>query len=98
MAALCGGSLLTSFAVRAQDASLDGKPVAEVRIVDEAGNVVAETPPFLFQPGKPFDIAVERNNLRQLYATGDYSDIRVDAKIDAKVFDPKQFNMTHWEK
>ena len=38
MAALCGGSLLTSFAVRAQDASLDGKPVTDVQSFREALN------------------------------------------------------------
>ncbi len=78
-AALLASALLTPVFARAQDASLDGKPVAEVRIVDENGQTAAETPPFIFHPGKPFDIAVERDELRQLYATGDYADIRVTA-------------------
>jgi hypothetical protein len=28
----------------------------------------------------------------------EYSDIRDNVKLDAAVFDPKQFNATHWEK
>jgi outer membrane lipoprotein-sorting protein len=30
--------------------------------------------------------------------TEDYSEIQVDAKLDPGVFDPKQFNSTHWER
>ncbi len=55
--------------------------MAEVRIVDQAGqNRCRRRLPLPLQPGKPFDIATERESLRQLYATGDYSDIRVTAE------------------
>jgi GWxTD domain-containing protein len=30
--------------------------------------------------------------------TEDYTEIKIDVKLDAGTFDPKQFNTTHWEK
>src|SRR5271155_78740 len=69
-----GGSL------RAQDVAVEGALVAEIRIVDESGKAGAQwTPPLALQAGKPFDLAVERESLRTLYLTGDYSEIRVAA-------------------
>ncbi len=65
---------------RAQGASVEGRPVTQVRVVDEAGKPVTdETPPLPLQAGKPFDFAAERDSLRKLYAMGDYADIRVAA-------------------
>ena len=60
---------------------MEQQRVADVRIVDESGRVVAQYATSLsLQPGKPFDFAAERDTLRQLYRTGDYADIRVTAE------------------
>ena len=67
----------------AQEISLEGKQVTEVHVVDQAGRDINPAPTLPVGPGKPFDIAVERNSLRQLYATGDYSDIQVTAGDEA---------------
>ena len=64
---------------------MEQQRVAEVRIVDESGGVVAQYSTSLpLQPGKPFDFAVERDTLRQLYRTGDYADIHVAAEPSAQ--------------
>ena len=78
--ALLAVALLAPARARAQDAALEGKTVGEVRIVDEAGQTAREAPPLTLQAGKPFEIATERDSLRQLYGTGDYSDIRVTSE------------------
>ena len=55
-----------------------GRPVTQIRVVDESGkNTEERIPPLPLAPGKPFDFAVERESLRKLYAMGDFSDIRV---------------------
>ena len=65
----------------AQESPLEGRQVTEVRIVDQAGREhCADALRLPLAPGKPFDIATERESLRQLYATGDYSDIQVTAE------------------
>jgi outer membrane protein insertion porin family len=65
---------------RAQGASVEGRPVTQVRVVDETGKPVTDqTPPLPLQAGKAFDFAAERDSLRKLYAMGDYADIRVAA-------------------
>jgi outer membrane protein assembly complex protein YaeT len=70
--------------VRAQEPAQEGRRVAEVRVVDEAGNSVPEkVPPLPLEAGKPFDFAAERESLRALYRMGDYSDIRVTATPQA---------------
>jgi len=57
---------------------IEGRPVTQIRVVDESGkNVEDRIPPLALAPGKPFDFAVERESLRKLYAMGDFSDIRV---------------------
>jgi outer membrane protein assembly complex protein YaeT len=57
---------------------VEGRPVTQIRVVDEVGkNVDERIPPLPLVPGKPFDFAVERESLRKLYAMGDFSDIRV---------------------
>ena len=59
-------------------AQVEGRPVTQIRVVDEVGkNVDERIPPLPLVPGKPFDFAVERESLRKLYAMGDFSDIRV---------------------
>jgi outer membrane protein insertion porin family len=60
------------------DVSIEGQRVTEIRIIDEAGRPVSNPlPPLALAVGKPFDFAVERDALRQLYRWGDFSDIRV---------------------
>jgi outer membrane protein insertion porin family len=72
--------LLACASVRAQDASVEGRRVAEIRVVDESGKSISgPTPALPLQVDKPFDFAQERESLRKLYLTGDYSDIRVTA-------------------
>lgn len=69
---------------RAQEPSIEGRPVAEIHIVDESGkNIEGNLPAFPLQPGKPFEFAEERASLRALYQRGDYSDIRVTAEPTA---------------
>lgn len=66
------------FPVRAQDAAIEGKNVAEVRVVDELGVPATEKIPLLpLQTGKPFDFTAERESLRELYRMGDYANIQV---------------------
>lgn len=88
-AALTAGGLVSVFLsiapVRAQEMAVEGRRVAEVRVVDEAGKIVSEkVPPLPLQVGKPFDFAAERESLRALYRMGDYSDIRVAAVPEAE--------------
>src|ERR1700690_3419700 len=80
IAGLISWSLLTDAGVRAQQTEFEGQPVAEIRVVDEAGKVIPEkTPPLPLEAGKKFDFGAERESVRALYRTGDYSDIRVTA-------------------
>ena len=73
--------LLLCSPVRAQEKSIEGRRVAEIRILDEAGKPVEGKLPILqLKPGDSFDFAAERDSLRQLYLTGDYSDIHVTAE------------------
>jgi outer membrane protein insertion porin family len=72
--------LLTCVSVRAQELLVEGRRVAEIRVVDETGKSIMEAAPALpLQEGKPFDFGAERESLRKLYLTGDFSDIRVTA-------------------
>lgn len=67
-----------------QELSVEGKPVSQVRVVDESGRAVSESiPPLPLTPGKPFDFSVERDTLRKLYAMGDFADIRVATMPEA---------------
>src|SRR5271169_3338167 len=73
-------TLVACVSVHAQDMSVEGRRVAEIRVVDESGKGISGTIPTLpLQLDKPFDFAQERESLRKLYLTGDYSDIRVTA-------------------
>jgi outer membrane protein insertion porin family len=67
----------------AQEPTLEGRQVTEVRIVDQSGQSSATAITLPSAPGKPFDIATERESLRELYATGDYSNIQVTAENEA---------------
>jgi len=65
-----------ALSARAQDAAIEGKNVAEVRVVDELGAPVTEKIPALpLKAGKPFDFSAERASLRALYRMGDYANI-----------------------
>lgn len=67
-----------AFPVRAQDATIEGKNVAEVRVVGESGAAATEKiPPLPLEVGKPFDFTAERESLRELYRMGDYANIGV---------------------
>ena len=73
-------ALLFALPARGQVVSFEGRTVAEIRVVDELGNPVPQRiPPLTLAVGKPFDFPAERESLRSLYRTGDYSDIRVTA-------------------
>jgi outer membrane protein insertion porin family len=72
--------LIISVAVRAQQPPLEGQPVAEIRVLNESGNSIPEKLPALALHAKePFSFEAERESLRQLYAMGDFSNIRVTA-------------------
>ncbi|MBZ5502935.1 MAG: BamA/TamA family outer membrane protein [Acidobacteriia bacterium] len=67
-------------AASAQEQGIEGQRVAEVRVIEESGRTVEEQiPPLPLAAGKPFDLAAERESLRELYHLGDYSNIRVTA-------------------
>ncbi len=80
---LVWGFFFAAVPLTAQELSLEGRPVAEVRVVDQAGRDIIPAPAPLLELGKPFDIATERESLRQFYATGDYSDIQVTAEDES---------------
>jgi outer membrane protein insertion porin family len=68
---------------RAQEATIEGKNVAEVRVVDESGKPVTEKiPPLPLESGKPFDFTAERESLRDLYRMGDYASIRATSTAE----------------
>jgi outer membrane protein insertion porin family len=69
--------------LRAQEAGIEGKAVAEVRVVDESGKPVTQKIPALpLEVGKPFDFTAERASLRELYRMGDYANIRVTSATE----------------
>jgi outer membrane protein assembly complex protein YaeT len=73
---------LSVAASRAQQVTIEGQPVAEVRVVDESGKAVLEKiPPLPLEAGKPFDFVAERESVRGLYRMGDYSNIRTTATL-----------------
>jgi outer membrane protein insertion porin family len=72
--------LFACLPLRAQEAKFEGQRVAEIRIVDESGKVVPRDLTSLsLRVGDPFDMARERDALRELYRTGDFADIDVTA-------------------
>src|ERR1700734_1208496 len=82
-ALFCG--VLACLPARAQEANLEGQRVAEVRILDDSGkSLERETGSLPLCAGEQFDIAKERDTLRELYRSGDYEDIRVVAASTAQ--------------
>jgi outer membrane protein insertion porin family len=65
---------------QANEAAVEGKRVAEIRIVDESGAVLPDPLPEIpMEVGKPLEMEAERTSLKILYATGRYAEIRTDA-------------------
>ncbi len=65
---------------QAGEAAVEGKRVAEIRIVDATGYVLSDQLPAMpLEVGKPFEMEAERTSLKALYATGRYAQIRTDA-------------------
>jgi outer membrane protein insertion porin family len=59
-------------------ATIEGKNVTEVRVLDESGKPITRKIPALpLKPGKPFNFTAERESLRALYAMGDFASLRV---------------------
>lgn len=60
-----------------QIAQWEGRPVMEVRIVSDSGEMIAQNPPALpLSASHPYDSEAARASLRKLYASGDYADLR----------------------
>jgi outer membrane protein insertion porin family len=60
--------------------SANGAPVLAVRVVNEDGHVLSESPAGItVETGKPLDPARVSESLRALYRTGDYDDLRAVA-------------------
>jgi outer membrane protein insertion porin family len=69
-----------SHAASFEETTLEGRRITEIRIVDEHGaNVTVKSLALAIGVGKPFDFGEERESLRTLYRSGDFSDIRVAA-------------------
>ena len=81
---VCCGAAASGSAARAQDEPVEGRLVSEIHVVDGRGRDVSNAlPPLALQSGKPFDFVLERESLRVLYRSGDYSDIRVTTTPEA---------------
>jgi outer membrane protein insertion porin family len=75
------GCLLASPVVYAQEEGIEGRPVAAITIVDAGGQELrGGLPSLLLEVNKPFDYSAERDSIRALYRTGDFSDIQVHAE------------------
>jgi outer membrane protein assembly complex protein YaeT len=60
-----------------QIAQWEGRPVAEVRVVTDSGELIAQNPPALpLVAGHPYDSEAARASMRKLYGSGDYADLR----------------------
>ena len=58
----------------------EGQTVAEIRILADGGETISENPTGLAQKaGEPYDTENVRKALRQLYASGDYSNVLAEA-------------------
>ena len=65
---------------QATNTLVEGRHVNVIRILDEHGLILPDKlPTMALELGKPFDMEDERASLRTLYATGRYSQIRVEA-------------------
>src|SRR6185437_10212994 len=57
-------------------AKQESRPVTDIRIVTQTGDVLQENPAGLpLKPGQPFSMDAERETLRQLFRTGRYADL-----------------------
>jgi outer membrane protein insertion porin family len=71
-------------AARAQDATLEGKHIASVRVVDDKGTPIPEKlAPLPLRSGDAFHIDAERASLRALNQTGLFSDVETKATSEA---------------
>lgn len=69
---------------RAQDAAFEGKRVAAVRVIDDAGHPIPEkVSPSALKAGDAFRITAERDALRQLNQTGLFSDVRTSVTTES---------------
>lgn len=76
--------LFSASAARSQDASLEGKRVASVRVLNHAGNAIPEKVlPAALKPGDVFHIMAERDALRELNQTGLFSDVQTSVTPEA---------------
>src|ERR1700683_3608610 len=58
----------------------EGQTVVEIRILADGGETLSENPTDLAQKaGEPYDTENVRKALRQLYASGDYSNVVAEA-------------------
>lgn len=86
-------------------ASLEGKQVATVRVVTDAGTVLEENPPsIVLQPGAAYSSEAVRDSLRQLYRSGRFADVRAEAaevpggvRLDFVVRENFYVNIVHVE-
>ncbi|MGH9781830.1 MAG: hypothetical protein ACRD33_08410, partial [Candidatus Acidiferrales bacterium] len=80
--------LITAFvsfpAVQAQEAALEGKHIASVRVIDDKGTPIPEKLAALpLKSGDVFHIDAERASLRTLNQTGLFSDVQTKATSEA---------------
>ena len=69
--------------LKAQESQWEGKKVTEVRVLSEKGELTPRKIPALpLKDGEEFTFEAERETLRLLYRTGDYSDVRAEAEAD----------------
>ena len=77
-------AFMTVPAARAQDATLEGKRIASVRVVDDKGTPIPEKlGPLPLKSGDAFHIDAERASLRALNQTGLFSDVQTKATSEA---------------
>jgi outer membrane protein insertion porin family len=60
-----------------QIAKWEGRPVAEVRVVNDSGELITQNPADLpLTAGHPYESETARTSLRKLFASGNYADLR----------------------
>jgi outer membrane protein insertion porin family len=60
-----------------QIAKWEGRPVTEVRVLNDSGELIAQNPSDLsLTAGHPYDSEAARTSLRKLFASGNYADLR----------------------
>ena len=77
--------LLVPASAHAQDPGIEGQHVASVTISDSLGHPISQQNLVLpLVADQPFDYSRERDSIRVLYRTGDFSDIQVNADPSAR--------------